>query len=133
MTAQALLFTLACLGISEAVYLIRKRKAQEHTVCIIGEACEQVLESKYNKIFGLHNDILGLVFYILVSLITAFLALEIEPVKWWEVLAKILIFAGVLSSIFFTYLQWRVIKAWCFWCVMSAVTIFLMGIVALFI
>lgn len=133
MISYALLFTLAVIGISETVYLIKKRKTQEKPACILGEDCCKVLESKYNKIFGVHNDILGLVFYILISFIAAFLVIGVEQQGLWVVLAKIMIFGGVVMSLFFIYLQWRVIKAWCFRCLMSAFTTFLMAIVVLFV
>lgn len=131
MTPQALLFTLAAIGISETMYLIRKRTIQEKPVCVIGERCHLVLESKYSKIFGIPNDVLGLMFYIVMSLITAFLVIEIEPIIWWNRLAKVLILSGVLLSFYFIYLQWRIIKIWCFWCLMSAFTILLMGLVVI--
>lgn len=131
MTFHALLFTLAAIGISETVYLIRKRMAQEKPVCILGEDCQRVLESKYNKISGIHNEVLGLAFYIAISFLTAFLVIGIEPMILWDMSVKILIALGVVMSIILIYLQWRVIKAWCFWCVLSALTVFVMGIIVL--
>lgn len=131
MSALALLFTMAALGVSETAYLIRKRKTFQLPVCPIGEDCHTVLTSKYNRLFFVHNDAAGLFFYIIISLAAAFLVIGAGPLG---VLAKILIFlvfAGLAVSIFFLYLQWRVIKAWCFWCVMSALTIFVMAIVIL--
>ncbi len=131
MTPHALLFTLAAIGISETVYLIRKRIAKEEPVCIFGEECYEVLGSKYNKIIGIHNEVLGFTFYVLISLFTAFLIIGVEPLIFWDMLVKILIGAGVVISIILTYLQWRVIKAWCFWCVLSAFTVFAMGLIVL--
>lgn len=131
MTAHALLFTLAAIGISETVYLIRKRKEHEKPVCIIGESCQIVLSSKYNHIFWIHNDLAGLMFYIVVGFITAFLVIGVSPMSWWDLLAKVGIGLAALMSIFFVYLQARVIKAWCFWCLMSAMTIWLMGLIVL--
>jgi len=131
MTPHALLFTLAAIGISETVYLIRKRMAQEKPVCIMGEDCSKVLESRYNKVLGINNEFLGLAFYIAISFFTAFLVIGIEPMILWEMLVRALIAFGVVISIILIYLQWRVIKAWCFWCVMSAVTVFIMGIIVL--
>jgi len=131
MTPHALLFTLAAIGISETVYLIRQRRAQKRPVCVIGQSCHQVLESKYNKLFGISNDAAGLAFYIIISIVTAFLVIGIEPMLIWEKLAKILILGGALISLYFIYLQWQVIMYWCFWCVMSAITIFLMALIVL--
>ena len=131
MTSFALLFTLSSIGISETVYLIQKRIASEKPVCPIGDNCEIVLESKYNKIFIIPNDVLGLLTYIVISFIAAFLVIEIEPIFLWIFTIKILIGIASIISLFFTYLQWRVIRAWCFWCLMSAFTIWLMAITIL--
>ena len=131
MTAHALLFTLACIGISETVYLIRKRWENEKPVCYIGGSCGVVLSSKWNKIFGIHNDILGLFFYVTLSVITAFLVIGVEPVLLWEKIAYAAIGSGALMSVYFVFLQWKVIKVWCFWCLMSAATIALMTVIVL--
>lgn len=132
MTALALIFTLAAIGISETVYLIRKRITLEKPVCIMGENCLKVLTSKYNRLFFIHNDVLGFVFYIVISLISAFLVIGVEPIYFWRLILKILVFVASLISFLFTYLQWKVIKAWCFWCLLSALTIWLMGIIIIF-
>ncbi len=131
MTPFALLFTLSAIGISETVYLIRKRIASEKPLCPIGESCTLVLTSKYNKIFIIHNDILGLLFYIVISLIATFLVIGVVPLAFWGIIIKLSVAFGALLSLFFTYLQWRVIHAWCFWCLMSAFTIWLMGIIVI--
>lgn len=131
MTSYALLFTLAAIGISETVYLIRKRIAQDAPICPIGDSCTLVLTSKYNKIFIIPNDVLGLLFYVMASLISGFLVIGIGPLAFWGSIFKLSVAIGALLSLFFTYLQWRVIKSWCFWCLMSAFTIWLMGITIL--
>ncbi|MBI4992651.1 MAG: hypothetical protein HZC26_00740 [Candidatus Magasanikbacteria bacterium] len=131
MTAYVLLFTLAVIGVSETVYLIRKRMAAEKPVCLIGGNCGLVLESKYHKLFGVHNDILGLLFFVATLFISGFLVIGVGPAVFWSLLLKLSIAIGSLLSLVFTYLQWKVIKAWCFWCLMSAFTIWLMGVVLL--
>ena len=131
MTSFALLFTLAAIGISETVYLIRKRIAQDTPTCPIGNSCSLVLTSSYNKIFFIHNDVLGLLFYAVASFISAFLVIGIGPLGFWDIILKLSVAVAVLASLLFTFLQWRVLKAWCFWCVMSACTIWLMGVIIL--
>ena len=129
MTSSALLFTLSAIGISETVYLIRKRIASEKPICPIGDDCVLVLTSKYNKIFIIHNDVLGLLFYIMTSFISAFLVIGVEPLVFWDFIFKFSVAFGSLLSLSLTYLQWRVIHAWCFWCLTSAFTVWLMGII----
>lgn len=129
MTALALLFTLSAIGISETVYLIKKRIIHEKPVCPIGGDCAIVLTSKYNKIFLIPNDVLGLLAYIAISFITGLLVIGSGSMIFLTTILKILIALASLASMFFTYLQWKVIKAWCFWCLMSACTIWLSGII----
>ncbi len=131
MTSLALLFTLSAIGVSEAVYLIQKRKALEKPVCPIGEGCSIVLESKYNNILGIHNDILGLAAYILISLFAALLVIGVNPAYYFGAALMILVAISSSVSIFLTYVQFKLIKAWCFWCLMSATTIWLMGVIIL--
>ena len=131
MTSLALLFTISSIGISEAIFLVRKRIASEAPVCPIGGDCETVLTSKYNSIFFIHNDILGLLTYIIISIIAAFLVIGVPPIPLWSLIIKILVGIASIMSFVFTYLQWRVIRAWCFWCLMSASTIWIMAIIIL--
>lgn len=129
MTSFALLFTLAAIGISETVYLIRKRIASEKPVCPIGGGCVTVLTSKYSKLFFIPNDVLGLLAYVAIAFIAAFLVVEVEPLFLWSLFLSSLVLGASIMSFFLTYLQWRVIHAWCFWCLMSACTIWLMGLI----
>jgi len=131
MTTFALIFTLSAIGISETVYLIKMRLAAEEPVCPIGGGCEAVLGSAYSKIFFVPNDILGLLAYIAISVISALLVIEVGAENFLSLALKILVALASLASLFFTYLQWRVVRAWCFWCLMSAFTIWLQGIIIL--
>lgn len=131
MNAHALLFTLACIGISETVYLIKKRWENEKPVCYIGGNCGVVLSSKWNTLFGIHNDILGLVFYLGIGFLCALMVIGVGPVLLWEKLAYFGIGTGVVMSLYFIFLQWKVIKVWCFWCLMSSATIGLMALIVL--
>lgn len=132
LTPHALLFTIAAIGISETAYLIQKRIAAERPVCPIGEGCETVLNSKYNRMFfGIHNEVFGLVFYTFFTAIAAFLVIDINQAKLLITIGWALLFSATLASLVLVYLQWRVIRAWCFWCLMSAITVGLMDILFL--
>ena len=132
-TSFALIFTTAAIGISETSYLIRKRVAAEKPVCPIGEGCDIVLKSRYNRMFfGLHNDIAGMIFYIAIAALAALIVLEAYFVLRLVLLMEFLLVAASLMSAAFLYIQWRMLKAWCFWCVMSAATIGLMDLIISF-
>ncbi len=126
MSAFALLFTLDAIGISIATYLIGKRRSAEAPVCPIGKDCTKVLTSRYNHVFGIHNDVAGLGFYLVTAVLTALLVLETGPAVLLVNLLTLLLVGASFMSLVFTYIQWRVLKAWCFWCVTSALTVWLM-------
>ena len=122
MTALALIFTLAAIGISVTAYLIEKRKKEEVPVCFIGQDCHSVLSSKYNKTLGVHNDVLGFAYYHFEIVLVGTLVLGINSGFPLVNLAYFTILIGALISVYFTFIQWRILKAWCFWCLMSAFT-----------
>lgn len=131
MSGLALLFTLAAVGISETTYLIQQRRTDNVPYCPIGQNCHIVLSSRYSRMFLFHNDIWGLIFYVAAAFVSAFLVIGVEPVWFWAPFFKIIVAAASAVSVFFTYLQWRVVRAWCFWCVMSAFTVWAMAVIIL--
>lgn len=131
MTEYALLFTLAAIGISETSYLIRTREKQEKPVCIIGEDCHKVLESKYNKFLGIHNDVWGFVFYFGIAFLNAIRVIGIGNTQLLNWLIGFGILVGTIISILFVYIQVVILKKWCFWCMLSAITVFSMFLIYL--
>jgi len=131
MNFVSLFFTMAAIGIAETAYLIRERYASRKPICPIGGGCSQVLESRYNKTLGVYNDLLGLTFYVAMACIAALLLLEAGASMRLNQVVVLATGIALLMSARFFYLQWRVIHAWCFWCLLSALTIFLMSLILL--
>ena len=120
------LVTVAIIGFADSVYLTIEHFQNRIPPCTIG-GCETVLTSKYAEFFGIPVSLLGSIYYFLLAL---FSLLFIDFKK--EILLKIpfvFLFFGVLASIWFSYLQIFVIKAFCPYCAVSAIislTVFLM-------
>lgn len=131
MTLFALLFTLAAIGISETSYLVKVRRAHENPVCLSGESCLIVLRSKYSHLFFVGNDLLGFLYYLAITGLLGLIVSGTGPIAQWVMILRFLLFCGSILSIVLTYLQWRVIRAWCMWCLMSAGTIWLMNLLFL--
>lgn len=127
-TLQALLFSIAAVGISETAYLLRTRWEGRKPVCPAGEHCLLVLQSTWSHLLGVPNEVPGFLFYCVLALIAAFVVIGVEPLALWTTIRNILILFGALFSLFLTYLQWRVIRAWCSWCLLSALTTWLMAL-----
>lgn len=132
LTSDALLFTAAAIGIAESSYLIRTRIMAQKPVCPIGHDCALVLNSKYNRLFfGVHNDIGGMAFYLAFATLMALMVI-VEPVPaFLSQLVPILLASATFFSLVLIFIQWRVLRAWCFWCLMSAATIGIMDVIVL--
>lgn len=117
---SALLFILACLGATNAIFLVTKRLKNQPPVCSAKKSCAVVLDSQYRKIFGLHNDLLGLLFYATVAFVNGLMITldETRPILWLAL--AVIVSGGGLVSIYFIYIQWHRLKAWCQWCLLSA-------------
>lgn len=80
------------------------------------EWCEKVQKSKYSRTFGIPNPYLGLgMLIVILSLVVLYTqgTLPLLPVQ-------LLVSFGFLFSLYFLYIQAAIIKAFCTWCVVSA-------------
>jgi uncharacterized membrane protein len=104
----------ALLGALVALYLLLHSLGYSSLVCPIA-GCDKVQASEYSKILGLPVSAYGIAAFI------SLLGLQEQPL---ETIAPKVILAisslGVLSYLYFTYLEAFVILAWCFWCVISS-------------
>lgn len=123
----ATFIVLSVLGIIDAGYLVWKHRQHQPLACPLNHDCSHVTESKWAKIFGVRNDILGLLFY--VGMLGGAVALLFVPVALAATLAWYMFLAtagGLLFSIALMIIQFAIIKDYCFYCLISAgLTIFL--------
>ena len=113
---------LAFLGIFDASYLTYKHYFnKKQIVCPIGEehSCSDVTEGKYGKIFFVKNEVLGLLYY-LGLFVLSFGAMFTNYTSLILVLLIVMAACGFLFSLYLLYLQKYVIKEYCFWCLISA-------------
>lgn len=131
MTLYSLLLLLELFGLSIAIYLIWSRKRNEEVICVIGKGCKQVLESKYNKIFGPHNDIMGALYYSSMIVLGLFLRYDLPLEGLWLWILQAMAITGIAMGVLLLYLQWKVIEAWCSWCIVSNFNTFLIAFIIL--
>lgn len=121
-------------GFLDATYLTALRYLGETPPCIITTGCEQVLTSEYATLFGtIPTALLGAGYYLALFLLVL-LSVELGSRKVLA-LAALLSPVGLLTSVFFVYLQLFVLKAICFYCMISAATstiLFILGTLMLF-
>lgn len=125
-----LLIFLALAGIIDSAVLHRLDAAG--TVGKICEAtgfgeCEAVLTSSYSKMLGLPLTVWGLVYYSTIFWLALGSRISREARSTLAALTGL----GVVCSLWFTYLQAFVIRAWCPFCLVSALITLLAFVIAL--
>ena len=114
---EALIIILSLLGISITLYLGITKSRHKKVACLIdGSGCNKVLDSKWSHTFGIRNEWLGLLYY--ASLIIGIIALS-QYISV-TVAMKIAASLAILYSIILTYIQARVLKHYCLYCLCSS-------------
>ncbi|KKS70717.1 MAG: Vitamin K epoxide reductase [Parcubacteria group bacterium GW2011_GWF2_42_7] len=103
-------------GFLDAGYLAVKHYTQTPIVCSIFEGCDKVTSSPYAVVFDVPVALLGLIFYLAIF----FSSLKIVGAPRFDSEARRATSDTKAASLYFIYLQLFVIKAVCFYCVLSA-------------
>jgi len=123
------IFILAILGLADALYLLSKSLMGDPLSCLILDGCNIVAASEYSRIFGIPLSAFGVAFY-LATLILAYGYWHAPKVIISQALLAVT-GAGILSSGYFMYLQMYVIKAYCVYCIFSAIISALLFVLAI--
>lgn len=107
-------------GFLDSVYLTAKRFIGGPIPCFVFTGCDTVAQSPYAVVFGVPLSALGILYYLSVILIVLFYfeTKRVELVKLFSALSVV----GFIASLYFLYLQAFVINAFCFYCILSAIT-----------
>ncbi len=129
----AIYSVIALLGLIDAGYLTYTRFLGIVPPCSLSilSGCATVAKSSYSVLFGIPLSVYGMVFYDLALTITVLSFINIKIKKAQEIIFAISL-AGAVSSIYFLYLQAFVIKAFCIYCVFSALCSFALLAISFF-
>ena len=118
----------ALVGLGDSVYLTVKHFLKENVPCSILEGCEMVLTSAYAEIGGIPTAAFGAVAYFAVFSLAILAAFGNR--RMWSLfgLATVVMF---LFTAWLFYLQAFVIKAFCQFCLLSALTTTILFVIAL--
>ncbi len=129
---RMVLAVLSLLGLLVALYMLAYAMGfTGPVICGVGD-CEAVQNSPYSRIGSFPVAGFGIVGY-LAMLVLAFLGLQPSFVRSRLVAVGLLVgsIVGLAFSAYLTYLEAFVIRAWCQWCVLSAVIMLLAFLAAL--
>jgi uncharacterized membrane protein len=121
------------LGIGVAGYLTWTYMADSEPYCGATHSCADVQNSDYATVAGVPVPVIGVVGYLVLlalSLLRGRVAKEVD--FYLPVLSFGAALIGVLYSAYLTYLEAFVIRAWCYWCLASAVIITAIWVLSVF-
>jgi uncharacterized membrane protein len=121
------------LGFIDAAYLSYMRAMKIPVPCStsIFNGCHVVAQSEYSVLFGIPLSVYGVIFYA-GAIVFALAYFFTQRVIIKQSLLAITIL-GLLSSVYFIYIQGFVIKSFCIYCVFSAFCSVVMSSLAVFL
>lgn len=121
-----ILYIFGFIGVLDTLYLIYHKIRGTDVACPFfpKEWCYKVQHSPQSKTFGIPNSVLGFLMYIIIIVLTALFAGG--SILLWPIQAVVTF--GFLFSMYFLYIQGFILKAFCTWCVVSAINFTVMMI-----
>ena len=113
-------------GFSDSLYLTIRHFWQVPGVCVLGGDCNEVLASVYSTVAGVPLAVLGMIYYLFILLLFFYFLKSRQQVVLKTLIG--LITAGILLYFYLIYLQIFIIKAICFYCILSAVASVVIGL-----
>ena len=115
-TSTALII-LSLFGLILSAYIHIKTTKKEKLVCAIGNDCNKVINSKYGKTFILSNDVIGILYYLLILISTIIFLIFPEYLTGLIILVRLIIVGGAaLFSVYLTFVQIFILKELCEYC-----------------
>jgi len=126
-----LIFIFSGIGILDTLYLSYHAIKKTSVACWFfpKEWCFKVQFSPQSKTFGIPNAFLGLAMY--VSIFVFATLFTRERVSCFPI--SVFVTIGFLFSMYFTYVQARVLRAFCTWYVLSAINFIVLFVAVYFL
>lgn len=116
----ATFIVLSAAGIIDSGYLVYAHYEKKSLICPLDHDCSHVTESKWSHVFGVRNELLGLIFYAGIFMFAVGEVALPAVVSPFYAMAVWGVGAGVLFSAVLALIQILAIKDYCFYCIISA-------------
>jgi len=129
MNRQRLITLLALVGIVVAGYLTYSHYSGEPIYCGGSSSCELVNASRFAFLLGIPVSTLGLAAYVAILILSR---IKSDERRQWPAVALFgIALIGVMFQWYLFYIEVAVLRAICYWCVASQITITLIFILSL--
>lgn len=111
---------IALIGFADSAYLTAEHFRGSIPPCSVVEGCEQVLTSSYAVIAGIPVALLGMLYYaaLLVGIIAYIDSRNPKVMSW----IRWMTVGGFVMTLYFLFVQAFILKAFCQYCLLSAIT-----------
>lgn len=123
-----LIFVFSLLGLAVVSILLYEYNLSGPVICPIGNGCDIVRNSPYSNFLGISLPILGIIFYVFMTGLSIWRTHNLRDVRFLG-LQLLSALVGFVFGVYLTFLEAFVIKAYCFWCVLSFI---ISGVILLF-
>lgn len=114
---EVAIIILSLIGIIIALYIGVTKAKHKKVACLIdGSGCNKVLDSKWSHTFGIRNEWLGLSYYIGILIGTFMLSQYTSIIIAIKIAANL----AVLYSIILAYIQVKILKHFCIYCLCTS-------------
>ncbi len=113
-----LIFIFSLLGWGVSAFLLYEYSLSGPVVCPLGNGCDLVRSSIYSHFLGISLPVLGIAFYLTMGVLSVIRSQKMAD-NILPILQLLISIIGVGFGIYLTYLEAFVIRAYCFWCVLS--------------
>ncbi|MCP6719224.1 MAG: hypothetical protein KJI71_03270 [Patescibacteria group bacterium] len=120
------IIVLALIGFIISWYIYYKKIKNEKLVCLAGDDCNEVLNSKYSKMLNIPNEVLGMAYYGFVIFFVALLLSGVKQIGIFPVELALIAIGGLTAfiTIIQLYIMLFVLRKMCDYClVINAITI----------
>ena len=115
-TSTALVI-LSIIGLILSSYIYYKRTRKQKLVCVIGDDCNKVIKSKYGRSLIVPNDVIGIIYYIVILISSLIFLIYPEFLTNFVILGRIFIVGiAALFSLYLSFVQIFVLKELCEYC-----------------
>lgn len=123
-TKRNSLLVLSVMGIGVSAYLAYTKLTSSPIICGGNSGCGIVQNSPYSTVIGIPLGIWGMAYFFFL-----FSLFYIENIKKAGLVRSLAVLWGLVFSLYLTYLEAFVIKAYCLWCLASFVIIILVNMI----
>lgn len=119
--AYGLVSLIGIFGFWISYHIHQEKKQPKPLVCPLDFNCEKVVNSHFNRIFGIPLEIIGMLYYTLITICYSAIALYPALASLEISLALYIVTTiGFGFSLVLTLIQTAILREYCSWCLISA-------------